>query len=638
MSKELVISANRHETRVAILEDDQVVEVYHQRENEYSLAGSIHKGRVTRVLPGMQSAFVDIGLDRDAFLYVSDFFEDNEEYDKIVTSVEEKVLKLDRRRPPTRPCRPRRRAVRSGPAGRSRPWPKRRRLRKPRRGPVGRSAARGRRPPVQPRGRRDDDRAGRRPPRTPRAAAGGGKGGRGLPDSKFYSPGDSAPEPDRLRRKRREPSPGLATGRGARARIFWCCPANRWPSTAAAESESSKRTPPERKPVPSEGRRRADAAGTGDREPRSAAEPAAEPQPELAEVADEPVDEIGRNRRRGRGGAGSGQEPAAGRRSRSAETAEDVEPEPDDAAEAGDRPARTGRPRRKACRGRGRVGSGERRRGGIAEAAGSASRKKAPSRPAFPPASPPLCASRGRAIQHRVSRRMRRRGRPGRPRRRPRRPRPIADPAPERRSPKPHAAPRSRARRNRAEQRTAAARVPSRATRKERATPSISDLLKEGQEIIVQIAKEPLGQKGARITSHIALPGRFLVYMPTVDHIGVSRKIPSDEERSRLKRILQANRTGIPGGFIVRTAGDGRTEEELRADMHVPLQPVARYAAEGRAQARAAAASTTISTWWSACCATSSPPTSRPSGWITKRSTRACCASCSASSRRWSAA
>src|SRR5713226_9965179 len=93
MSKELVVSATRHETRVAVLEDDQLVEIYFQREKEYSLAGSIHKGRVTRVLPGMQSAFVDIGLDRDAFLYVSDFFEDNEEYDKIVTSVEEKVFK-----------------------------------------------------------------------------------------------------------------------------------------------------------------------------------------------------------------------------------------------------------------------------------------------------------------------------------------------------------------------------------------------------------------------------------------------------------------------------------------------------------------------------------------------------------------
>ena len=98
--------------------------------------------------------------------------------------------------------------------------------------------------------------------------------------------------------------------------------------------------------------------------------------------------------------------------------------------------------------------------------------------------------------------------------------------------------------------------------------PSISDLLREGQEIIVQIAKEPLGQKGARITSYVALPGRFVVYMPTVDHVGVSRKIASDEERLRLKRILQSNRTGIPGGFILRTAGEGKSEEELRADMH----------------------------------------------------------------------
>ncbi len=66
--------------------------------------------------------------------------------------------------------------------------------------------------------------------------------------------------------------------------------------------------------------------------------------------------------------------------------------------------------------------------------------------------------------------------------------------------------------------------------------PIISDLLKPGQEILVQIAKEPIAKKGARITSHIALPGRFLVFMPTVTHIGVSRKIASDEERQRLKR------------------------------------------------------------------------------------------------------
>src|SRR5215469_4067516 len=97
MSKELIVSTGKHETRVAILEDDQLVEIFHEREKEYSLAGSIHKGRVTRVLPGMQSAFVDIGLERDASLYVSDFFEDNEEYDAVVSTVEEKVLKMESR-------------------------------------------------------------------------------------------------------------------------------------------------------------------------------------------------------------------------------------------------------------------------------------------------------------------------------------------------------------------------------------------------------------------------------------------------------------------------------------------------------------------------------------------------------------
>lgn len=95
----------------------------------------------------------------------------------------------------------------------------------------------------------------------------------------------------------------------------------------------------------------------------------------------------------------------------------------------------------------------------------------------------------------------------------------------------------------------------------------ISDVLKEGQEVLIQIAKEPIGKKGARITSHIALPGRFLVYMPTVNHTGVSRKISSDEERMRLKRIVQSERENGHGGFIVRTAAAGISEEDLRADI-----------------------------------------------------------------------
>jgi len=90
MNKELYVSSTPHETRVALVEDDQLAEVFFERENEYTLAGSIYKGRVTRVLPGMQSAFVDIGLERDAFLYVSDFLDlpsdgqgEDEEFDQI---------------------------------------------------------------------------------------------------------------------------------------------------------------------------------------------------------------------------------------------------------------------------------------------------------------------------------------------------------------------------------------------------------------------------------------------------------------------------------------------------------------------------------------------------------------------------
>ena len=105
-------------------------------------------------------------------------------------------------------------------------------------------------------------------------------------------------------------------------------------------------------------------------------------------------------------------------------------------------------------------------------------------------------------------------------------------------------------------------------SRENTVVPQISELLKEGQEVLIQIAKEPIGKKGARITSHIALPGRFLVFMPTVNHTGVSRKISSEEERQRLKRIIQSERENGGGGFIVRTAAAGATDEELRADIH----------------------------------------------------------------------
>src|SRR5438128_7365864 len=104
---------------------------------------------------------------------------------------------------------------------------------------------------------------------------------------------------------------------------------------------------------------------------------------------------------------------------------------------------------------------------------------------------------------------------------------------------------------------------------RDRPQPKSEELLKEGQEIIVQVAKEPLGTKGARLTSHATMPGRFLVFMPTVDHIGVSRKIESREERGRLRGIVREFReqTGFAGGVIIRTAAEGRPKEDILSDL-----------------------------------------------------------------------
>jgi ribonuclease G len=120
----------------------------------------------------------------------------------------------------------------------------------------------------------------------------------------------------------------------------------------------------------------------------------------------------------------------------------------------------------------------------------------------------------------------------------------------------------------------AAAKVPERRGRdrdREREQPQakIEDLLKEGQEVLVQVVKEPLGTKGARLTSHVTMPGRFLVFMPTVDHVGVSRKIESREERSRLRGIVKKFREehGFTGGVIIRTAASGRSEADIVSDL-----------------------------------------------------------------------
>jgi ribonuclease G len=97
------------------------------------------------------------------------------------------------------------------------------------------------------------------------------------------------------------------------------------------------------------------------------------------------------------------------------------------------------------------------------------------------------------------------------------------------------------------------------------ALPPIQDLIKEGQMLLVQVAKDQLGTKGARITTHVSLPGRYLVNMPTLSHIGVSRKIEDEAERNRLKQSIESMTP--EGGVIVRTAGEGAPPEELQADL-----------------------------------------------------------------------
>jgi ribonuclease G len=108
---------------------------------------------------------------------------------------------------------------------------------------------------------------------------------------------------------------------------------------------------------------------------------------------------------------------------------------------------------------------------------------------------------------------------------------------------------------------------PAAPERERRSIAPIEDVLRKGQEILVQVSKESLGTKGARITSFISLPGRYLVYMPQVNHVGVSRRIHDAAERDRLRRLIRGLRAATGGGFIVRTVGEGVGEEEFAADV-----------------------------------------------------------------------
>jgi ribonuclease G len=717
MAKEICISSTPHETRLAILEDDQLAEIYYERENEYTLAGSIYNGRVTRVLPGMQSAFVDVGLERDAFLYVTDFMEleDAEETDEL-----EKAAVSGGNQPP--------REVRSGrpaPKPEQKPEPKQDQ-RPPQERPAPQSFEKPRRmqvealpvaeilPAAGSLSLSDPADAGDEDANTPgakrwrgRRRRRGGRGGAGAPEGQAEIGEQPTPYVEEIPETEPEVAPEIHAGAGVtedrpspqrwiaepeprseRAPAASSTPflmpgesLSRYGGTPAKEEASAKPAAPARpqssfKPATLiESPIQWDGSGlmpgeslSRHRKPATESAPTVEAQHEpLLVSSDEPIErpapeaiapdaieeeefvseaseaalehslEIPEDELISKWTKAS--LPTASEideESIEEETTNEDEPleeeefeetsesalpiqdadlaaeseeasEPDASAhhnldplpptgfrlfglgkkkeeekqpeeKKADKPASTYAPGSgliveetieeeefEAPRHHPRSKGGDHdsddfeeetlpnqmRTGDLGEMLqeahldhriqlnfdGNADEEEDDDEPAAE--GQPAAAASGQQRRDRNARG----GRHGR-----------GGSAP---APAPQQANRGRAATRRSSQLSD--------------LPIISDLLKPGQEILVQIAKEPIAKKGARITSHIALPGRFLVFMPTVSHIGVSRKIESDAERQRLKRILVHERGEASGGFIVRTAAEGASEEDLRADLRFLL-------------------------------------------------------------------
>ncbi len=708
MAKEICISSTPHETRLAILEDDQLAEIYYERENEYTLAGSIYNGRVTRVLPGMQSAFVDLGLERDAFLYVTDFIEleDQEETDELEKAAASGAGQAPRevRHPrgterngygapddapalkgtqaPTSSTgwkggRPEERGPRHGqraeprreerqefpPAdeaapetadlesttapgraedahGTSEPGARRWRGRRRRRGGRGpgvpvetspesaafagteaESPAKSEPAPAIP---ASEARVAPRAPRAHQAPAAFVLPGESLSKYGSASSAESqkaAPEPavpSRPARTSSRPSTlveaplrwdgsGLLPGESlSRHRSQSELPAEGVPEgqsgvsaapfTRAAQDEAVEDLEEFAAPLPETGEPREPALEFEEDElATDAVEPLAEEEPPAIDAAEGAI-ETDTDSEEFTLSAPDDSEIAESESAAAEEIASAPEEELDASASHRIDPS--------ASPGFRLFGFGKKKEGetaaGAKKAAAQASTyvpgkglveeeviegeelEAAPHHRRHKPEVHDLddyeeetlpthlrTGELGEMLQeahldHRIQMNFDEKNgeeeefesaeeeeassagaqpAPGRVRR-------------ER---------GGRGQRGRGVQ--GSRRGPSRRSAQTSDLPIISDLLKSGQEILVQIAKEPIAKKGARITSHIALPGRFLVFMPTVTHVGVSRKIASDEERHRLKRVLTHERGDAPGGFIVRTAAEGASEEELRADL-----------------------------------------------------------------------
>jgi Rne/Rng family ribonuclease len=626
MNKELFVSSTPHETKVGLVEDDLLAEIYLERENEYTLAGSIYKGRVTRVLPGMQSAFVDIGLERDAFLYVSDFME-LEEHDEDLTD----VVPANRGVQDMRPQPPRLQApmeaaesvggtasTERGGAEEHASSPEFERTQsigqtaestaagaetsqagdspdRERGGYRGRRRRRG--------GRRDGKNDGRGegrdrgyeprvaqpateniPPRAPEPSFRPQQFGPPAGYQPMILPGESISKYQRLAQPSaaQQPRAGDAHTRDAQGSTFRAEPAvplaatfpedepifagaaavseplheehddsrgnHEEPAEAASTAVDWNREFRHREPVVAdavpvapafetteETVEHVEAEGTPEYREQQLPQHREQESPVFAApgtIEEETIDEEEADAVRYQESSDEGYEefeeetraavPEAGEHFNGEAREVVSEIHQSSLSESGALPAQE-------AHAEGEEDSEElelEEAQAEAEAMLDAEARADGTVDAKAEVRAPTATA---GFTQRVPR-----------------PRPGFDR---------QGGPRGRRGGRRFRSRESAP------------VPKISDLLKEGQEILVQIAKEPIGKKGARITSHIALPGRFLVYMPTVNHTGVSRKIASDEERQRLKRIIMSERENGNGGFIVRTAAQNASEDELRADI-----------------------------------------------------------------------
>ena len=490
MSQELVISSNPVETTVAILESDRLAEIHIERHENKSIVGNIFKGRVTRVLPGMQSAFVNIGLERDAFLYVTDVAP--------TATTEAETADDDAAAPgPPEPGMPEGEADSAVSEALDAASAEPSEARAPE-GAHTRSRRRGRRRSKRPEAEAAAESAAEpRPNATPAEPADGEAAEARSRRRMTLLPGESLAKYQEDLEKAATGGPVVdseisATGIEA---------ASAGDGAAGSDRHGGKPTRIAEADAPADGE--APVAEGASESPGEQTDDGTVAPPERSAKVDPPniLAEFWNPLKWFQKGSAGAPAP------KPAQPREERRP-------ARSRRRRTARP------------ASDRRTAGTRKAEGG---QTADSKTG--------AGARPESARRRSGRR----------------------PASAKRPQRPQAAHAARAERAKARTSKTAEPAPP--------PPNIADLLKPDQEVIVQVSKEPVGAKGARITCHVSLPGHYMVYMTTAEHNGVTKQIQSDSERRRLRKLVDKHSEGKDGAFVVRTSSSGVGDEELVADM-----------------------------------------------------------------------